>query len=41
MVIKKSSATWNLREKVDNPSLFNLEPHQIVAVLSILENWLV
>jgi len=74
MVIKKSSATWNLREKVDNPSLFklfNLElqtsqffkywehcynlaakvvflrcqessgSHQIVAVLSILENWLV
>jgi hypothetical protein len=42
MVIKKSSATWNLREKVDNPSLFKLEPQtsQFSSIESTATIWL-
>jgi hypothetical protein len=45
MVIKKSSATWNLREKVDNPSLFKLfnlelQTSQFSSIESTATIWL-
>jgi hypothetical protein len=45
MVIKKCSATWNLREKVDNPSLFKLfklelQTSQFSSIESTATIWL-